>query len=304
MVSKLKFRIPLIAITLIANTLFTSAVIAEDTTGRWAVQNEVAQVGEEELHAIVKSLISTGQISQKQLSVSHVEKAAKDFMLYKILAAKAQELGLDQAPEVQKLLEMSQQRVLSGVYLADYLDSLELPDLEVVALEKYKLNKEPFLQAEMVKAQHILIGFEGDEDNSKLLAQEVRGKVVQAKQSFADLAKEYSSDPSAKNNGGSLGFFDKNQMVPEFAEAAFALKVGDTSQPVKTQFGWHIIQVLDKKPAKALEFSEVKGDLIRTAEQSFKQDARSKKLNDTVYTPGLKVNEDLINKVTNDLLNE
>ena len=304
MVSKLKFRIPLIAITLIANTLFTSAVIAEDTTGRWAVQNEVAQVGEEELHAIVKSLISTGQISQKQLSVSHVEKAAKDFMLYKILAAKAQELGLDQAPEVQKLLEMSQQRVLSGVYLADYLDSLELPDLEVVALEKYKLNKEPFLQAEMVKAQHILIGFEGDEDNSKLLAQEVRGKVVQAKQSFADLAKEYSSDPSAKNNGGSLGFFDKTQMVPEFAEAAFALKVGDTSQPVKTQFGWHIIQVLDKKPAKALEFSEVKGDLIRTAEQSFKQDARSKKLNDTVYTPGLKVNEDLINKVTNDLLNE
>lgn len=304
MVSKLKFRIPLIAITLIANTLFTSAVIAEDTTGRWAVQNEVAQVGEEELHAIVKSLISTGQISQKQLSVSHVEKAAKDFMLYKILAAKAQELGLDQAPEVQKLLEMSQQRVLSGVYLADYLDSLELPDLEVVALEKYKLNKEQFLQAEMVKAQHILIGFEGDEDNSKLLAQEVRGKVVQAKQSFADLAKEYSSDPSAKNNGGSLGFFDKNQMVPEFAEAAFALKVGDTSQPVKTQFGWHIIQVLDKKPAKALEFSEVKGDLIRTAEQSFKQNVRGKKLNDTVYTPGLKVNEDLINKVTNDLLSE
>ena len=293
-------RVATLYIALLASSVAFAAVDQSDL----AVENEAIQVSEAELRLITKALMRTGQIPQGKLSAAYVEKAGKDFMLYKALAADAQKLGLDKEPEVQKLLELNQQRVLGGLFLADYLDKLDLPDFESIALENYKLNKEQFVRPETVNAQHILIHFDGDEEKSKLLAQEVRGKVVQAKQSFADLAKEYSSDPSAKNNGGSLGFFDKTQMVPEFAEAAFALKVGDVSQPVKTQFGWHIIQVLDKKPAKTLAFSEVKDNLIRTAEQSFKQNARGKKLNETVYTPGLKVNEDLINKVTNDLLNE
>lgn len=304
MVNELKLRPVFIAITLMVNTLFVSSVLADDAVGSWVVKNETAQVDEKELNTIVRSLISTGQISEKQLSNSHVEKAAKDFMLYKILAANAQELGLDQAPEVQKLLEMSQQRVLGGIYLADYLDNLEMPNFELVAQEEYKLNKQQFMRPEMVKAQHILIDFDGDEETSLARAREIREKIVSAEQSFADLAKEYSSDPSAQNNGGDLGFFDKTRMVPEFSEAAFSLKPGDVSEPVKTQFGWHIIQTLEKRPAKMMAFSEVKDNLMRNAEQRFKQEARSKKLNETLYTPNLKVNEDLIKKVVNDLSNE
>lgn len=302
--NELKLRPVFIAITLMVNTLFVSSVLADDAVGSWVVKNETAQVDEKELNTIVRSLISTGQISEKQLSNSHVEKAAKDFMLYKILAANAQELGLDQAPEVQKLLEMSQQRVLGGIYLADYLDNLEMPNFELVAQEEYKLNKQQFMRPEMVKAQHILIDFDGDEETSLARAREIREKIVSAEQSFADLAKEYSSDPSAQNNGGDLGFFDKTRMVPEFSEAAFSLKPGDVSEPVKTQFGWHIIQTLEKRPAKMMAFSEVKDNLMRNAEQRFKQEARSKKLNETLYTPNLKVNEDLIKKVVNDLSNE
>lgn len=300
----MKLRPVFIAITLMLNTLFVSSVMAGDVVGSWVVKNEAAQVDEKELNTIVRSLISTGQISEKQLSNSHVEKAAKDFMLYKILAANAQELGLDQAPEVQKLLEMSQQRVLGGIYLVDYLDNLEMPNFELIAQEEYKLNKQQFMRPEMVKAQHILIDFDGDEDRSLAQAREIREKVVSAERSFADLAKEFSSDPSAQNNGGELGFFDKTQMVPEFSEAAFSLKPGDVSEPVKTQFGWHIIQTLEKRPAKMMAFSEVKDNLMRNAEQRFKQEARSKKLNETLYTPNLKVNEDLIKKVVNDLSNE
>jgi len=270
----------------------------------WVVENEAVQVNEAELRTITKALMKTGQIPTGKLSAAYVEKAAKDFMLYKALAADAQKLGLDQAPEVQKLLELTQQRMLGSVYLADYVSKLELPDFESIALENYTLNKKQFVQPETVHAQHILIDFEGDEEKSQSLAKKVRAKVLEGKQSFAELAKEYSTDPSAKNNGGDLGFFDKNQMVSEFSKEAFSLKMGDVSQPVKSQFGWHIIQVLEKKPAKTLKFSEVKDNLIRTAEQSFKQDARGKKLKETVYTPGLKVNEDLINKIANDLINE
>lgn len=291
-------------LTLYIFLLVSSTAFAATDEKSWVVQNETAQVNEAELRLIVKALMMTGQIPEGKLSAAYVEKAAKDFILYKTLAEDAQKLGLDRAPEVQKLLELSQQRMLGGVYLVDYLDKLELPDFESIAFENYTLNKKQFALSEAVNAQHILIGFNDDENKSKLLAEDIRAKILEGKQSFAELAKEYSADPSAQNNEGNLGFFDKNQMVPEFSKIAFSLKIGDVSQPVKTQFGWHIIKVLEKRPAKTLEFSDVKDNLIRTAEQSFKQNARGKKLNETVYTPRLKVNEELINKVANDLLNE
>ena len=292
-------RIVVLSVLLIASG---SALASANV--QWAVQNETVQVNEAELLTITRALLKSGQLRKDKLTAESVESVAKNFMLYKALAADARKLGLDQAPEVQKLLEMSQHRMLGGVYLTDYLDKLDLPDFEKIALENYTLNKQQFVLSETVNAQHILIDFEGDEEKSKLLAQEIRGKVVEGKQSFAELAKEYSTDSSVQNNSGNLGFFDKNQMVPEFSEAAFSLKVGDVSQPVKSQFGWHIIQVLEKRPAKTLEFSEVKDNLILTAEQSFKQNARGKKLNETVYTPGLKVNQELIDKITSDLLSE
>ena len=291
-------------VVLFITVLASGGVFAATNAKAWVVENESVQVNEAELRLITKAMMKTGQIPRGKLSAAYVEKAAKDFMLYKVLAADAQKLGLDQSPEVQKLLELTQHRMLSGVYLSDYLDKLDLPDFEKIAFENYTLNKEQFVKPETVNAQHILIGFEGDEEKSKLLAQEIRGKVVEGKQSFAELAKEYSTDASVQNNSGNLGFFDKNQMVLEFSEAAFSLKVGDVSQPVKSQFGWHIIQVLEKKPAKTLDFSEVKDNLIRTAEQSFKQNARAEKLKETVYTPSLKVNQELINKIASDLLSE
>lgn len=297
--SEMLKRIVVLSVLLIASG---SALASANV--QWAVQNETVQVNEAELLTITRALLKSGQLRKDKLTAESVESVAKNFMLYKALAADARKLGLDQAPEVQKLLEMSQHRMLGGVYLTDYLDKLDLPDFEKIALENYTLNKQQFVLSETVNAQHILIDFEGDEEKSKLLAQEIRGKVVEGKQSFAELAKEYSTDSSVQNNSGNLGFFDKNQMVPEFSEAAFSLKVGDVSQPVKSQFGWHIIQVLEKRPAKTLEFSEVKDNLILTAEQSFKQNARGKKLNETVYTPGLKVNQELIDKITSDLLSE
>lgn len=268
----------------------------------WAVENETVQVSESELKTITKALLQSGQLRKSGLSAENVEKSAKNFMLYKALAKNAEKLGLDKSSEVQKLIEMSKQRVLGMVYLAYYLDNIELPDFDSIALENYTLNKNQFMQAEAVSAQHILINFNGSEEKSHLIAKDIQEKVIQAKQSFSDLAKKYSNDPSAKENGGDLGFFDKNQMVPEFSKVAFSLKIGEVSQPVKSQFGWHIIQVLDKKPAKQLSFSEVKESLISQAEQEFKENARNNKLRETIYTPNLKVNKEVINELTNDLL--
>lgn len=90
-----------------------------------------------------------------------------------------------------------------------------------------------------VNASHILVLTEKE-------AIEIRSQLLRGA-SFEDLAKKYSKCPSGASNGGNLGFFGRGMMVPEFEQAAFALKVGEISQPVKTQFGYHLIKVIDKK---------------------------------------------------------
>jgi peptidyl-prolyl cis-trans isomerase C len=100
-----------------------------------------------------------------------------------------------------------------------------------------------------VHARHILVE---TEDQAKKIAEELKKGA-----DFAELAKKESKDPGA-SDGGDLGFFTKDQMVPEFSAAAFALEPGKISDPVKTQFGWHVIKVEEKRTRKAPDFEQVK----------------------------------------------
>jgi len=100
-----------------------------------------------------------------------------------------------------------------------------------------------------VHARHILVE---TEDQAKKIEEQLKKGA-----DFAELAKKESKDPGA-SDGGDLGFFTKDQMVPEFSTAAFALEAGKISDPVKTQFGWHIIKVEEKRTRKAPDFEQVK----------------------------------------------
>ncbi len=103
-----------------------------------------------------------------------------------------------------------------------------------------------------VHARHILVE---TEDEAKAIADELKKGA-----DFAELAKKKSKDPGA-SDGGDLGFFTKDQMVPEFSAVAFALEPGKISDPVKSQFGWHIIKVEEKRNRKAPDFDQVKGQI-------------------------------------------
>ncbi len=116
--------------------------------------------------------------------------------------------------------------------------------------EFFENNKEAFGQKEQVKARHILVETEDE-------AKEVIKK-LKAGEDFAKLAKKYSKDESNKDSGGDLGFFGKGEMVKEFEDAAFSLKVNEISEPVKTTYGYHIIEVLDKKEAKEAKYDDNK----------------------------------------------
>ena len=127
--------------------------------------------------------------------------------------------------------------------------------------EFYKSNPEKFAQPEQVRASHILIRTEENADaatkaQAKAKAQQIL-KDVKAGKDFATLARQHSQDGSAVN-GGDLGFFPQGQMVGPFNDAAFSLKPGATSDLVETQFGYHIIRVAEKQPARTVPLEEVR----------------------------------------------
>jgi len=116
-------------------------------------------------------------------------------------------------------------------------------------------------QEQEVHARHILIrAAAGDDKASKEAEDKIKAIIVRLKkgEDFAKVASEATEDPSGKANGGDLGYFSKEQMVPEFSDTAFKLDKGQISEAVKTQFGWHVIKVEDKRVKPVPPFDEVK----------------------------------------------
>ena len=124
----------------------------------------------------------------------------------------------------------------------------------------YNKNKDEFNEKESAHARHILVKTLPE---AKAIAKELKGlKGVALKSKFIELAKAKSTGPSGVK-GGDLGYFSPGQMVPEFSKKAFSMKVETVSAPVKTQFGYHIIYLEDKKAKKSKSFSEVKSVIER-----------------------------------------
>ena len=131
----------------------------------------------------------------------------------------------------------------------------------------YDANTKEFANPDLVKASHILFRLPPDATPEQAKAAEKKAKaaIVRANsgEDFAKLASELSEEPGAAQRGGDLGYFPKDKMVPEFADAAFAQKAGSVSAtPVKTKFGYHVIKVTEKKPAGTASFDEAKQQII------------------------------------------
>jgi peptidyl-prolyl cis-trans isomerase C len=159
---------------------------------------------------------------------------------------------------------------------------LKVADKEVQ--EYYTKNKARYEVKEQVRARHILLKVAAKDPADKATAQKVKAeeifKKTQAKGAdFAALAKEFSEGPT-KTRGGDLGFFAKGRMVPDFEKAAFAMKIGSISKPVKTRFGWHIIKVEEKKEGRTRDFSEVKSSITKQIEARKNRTAKAKLLAD------------------------
>jgi len=167
------------------------------------------------------------------------------------IVAEARKTGLDKDPAVQRQMTDAADRALESAVLSKQV-SPSITDAAVRARYDKDIAGKP--GEEEVHAKHILVD---SEDQAKKIIADLKGGA-----DFAALAKQYSKDPTAAQQGGDLGFFKKDEMVPEFANAAFALQPGQISpEPVHTQFGWHVILLVERRRAPAPTFEQARDEL-------------------------------------------
>jgi peptidyl-prolyl cis-trans isomerase C len=181
----------------------------------------------------------------------------------------------------EKLKENIRTGLQQSRWMKSQVNTPEVTDEKAKAF--YDSNIKEFEQPETVKASHILFMVDADATPEVVKQKEdaalKAAERAAAGEDFTKLAKELSEEPGAAESGGDLGFFPKDRMVPEFAEVAFSQKTGDISKPVKTQFGWHIIKVTEKKDAGTVPFDQVKEQVVSYLKSSSQREAVQAVLN-------------------------
>ncbi len=187
----------------------------------------------------------------------------------KLAAQEARRLGMQKESEHQKLMARVEEQLLERQYILKIIDERST---DAALKARYNQHIAGVAGEEQVRARHILLNSEGD---AKAIIAEL-GKGA----NFIELAKKRSTDPAGAS-GGDLGFFAKDEMVAEFAEAAFAMKPGEVSTtPVKSEFGWHVIKVEERRVGPPPSFpdveEEVRGELAREISTSLIDELKKK----------------------------
>ena len=223
----------------------------------------------------VVAKVNGTEIHQSDLAIAEEEAgqippmspdAKKDYLVQfvadMILVSQAAEAKkIDDSAEFKRKLEFARKKLLMG----DLLLSVGKEAQTDAAMHKvYDDAIKQMGEQKEVHARHILIRAKaGDEKASAAAKEKIEAIIARLNkgEDFAKIAKEMTEDPSGKANGGDLGYFTKDQMVPEFANVAFRLEKGEISGPVKTQFGWHVIKVEDSRIKPPPTFEQVKAQI-------------------------------------------
>lgn len=238
------------------------------------VQGEQFSVTAADIEADARLRIPPDVRQRMLSSPQSVGQVASNLYIYRVWGAQAQAQGLDKDPEVAAALRVTRDKVLADAWTARMARQNALTDEAALEMARtvYRAKPERFKQPEQVHARHILI--QGDTPEARAQAEKLLAD-LKGGADFAQLAQEHSADKSNAPKGGDLGFFGRGRMVPEFEEAAFALqKKGELSDVVKTQFGYHLIQLDERRPESIRPFDEVRDAMVKEVRASVVDDAR------------------------------
>jgi len=207
------------------------------------------------------ALADIGPGLPQKLDPAQRQKYALDYLIdLKLAAKKAEADKLDQSPDFAQKLAYYKEKLAMEEYLGKIAKDATTDDAERKAYDEAAKAEPP---QEEIHARHVLVPTK--EEAEKALAR------IKAGEDFAKVATELSKDPGGQ--GGDLGWFTKDRMVPEFSDAAFKLKKGEVSEPVHTQFGWHIIKVEDTRMKSFPPFEQVKSQAARYVAQKAQSEA-------------------------------
>lgn len=205
-------------------------------------------------------------------------------VIRELILQQAAKDGLDKGPEIEEKLQDLRKRLVVEAYLKKKIESdANISDAELKKF--YDQNIDKFKTGEQIRASHILVKTEKE-------ARDVQAQ-LKAGKSFEELAKKYSVDSSA-SKGGDLGWFGKGSMVPVFEKAALALKEGQVSDVVKSDFGFHLIKLTGKRPAGARPFEEVKEQIKAAIMPSKQQEIFQKVRDDLKKSAKINIKEDVL----------
>ncbi|CAH1077580.1 peptidylprolyl isomerase [Candidatus Nitrotoga sp. 1052] len=230
-------------------------------------------------------------------SKARIAKLLENLLINKTLAAQARSAGIDREPVMGKQIEMAADKLLAQEQINRIAKEVKIPNFDARAREMYQVDIEKYTVPTKVRVSHILVDTKNRTPEEALQRiKQVREQAVGGKK-FEELALEYSDDPSAKGNKGDLGFFEEGKMVKPFSDAAFAISApGDISEPVKTIFGYHIIQLHEKKPKLVRSFEEVKERIVQGEREKYLNEYRKTLVGGILTDPSLKLNEEAVNR--------
>ncbi|AQX55127.1 peptidylprolyl isomerase [Priestia flexa] len=210
----------------------------------------MSQGGTDVLDSMIEQKVINKEAEKKSVTISEKE---LDKELDALITSYGGEDTFNQALEANGIKESEVKKDLETNLKAKKLveDTIDISEDEMKSY--FDENKDSFDQPEQVKASHILV-------KDEKTANEVKKKLSDGEK-FAELAKEYSTDTASKEDGGDLGYFSKEDMVQEFSDAAFDLNVNEISEPVKTEYGYHVIKVIDKKAAQDANYENSKEEI-------------------------------------------
>lgn len=203
----------------------------------------------------------------------------------------AEAKGIPGRPELEYKLYLARKDVVISALVDELRASIEVPDLEGLARERYDANREKYREPSQVEVAHILFKAERCADRPGALAKaEAAYEKLKNGADFGELAEAVSEDGSAAS-GGKLGWRARTALIPEFSDVVFELEPGAISEPFETKFGVHIAKVTDKRPERALPFDEVKADIVKQLEAEFTRDRYNSKIEKIIEPKSMTVDE-------------
>ncbi|MGE3106253.1 MAG: peptidylprolyl isomerase [Lysobacterales bacterium] len=230
-------------------------------------------------------------------SPERIEQTLQQMLLIKHLVRDARAAGLDKDPLVEAHMALAAERTLARYQREKVARAIVTPDLKLLAAERYQANPDVFREPERADVVHLLITEQQHSPTeAKQIIERLYRKAAKNPQGLESLAAEKSEDPSAQSNRGRLQGFKLSDLDKDFVAALRQLQPGEISEPVKTQFGWHLIRLDRLIPGRLPPYEEVEAGLIAKLEQEY-QLAALRKYTDDLRQQPMQPNPDALGKL-------